>query len=239
MAKSRRLVDCSREPESGWVLCALAPPARPRLRYCCSSASIVVGRPSMTIVPRLGRPSAPAGSTTRSRNFGSRYRSKRSGGSMMCMSESTKRRWSFISGILLSDLLVGQALDVVHVGALDADEPGRPIAPGGMQVALVVDVGHARLQRIAAHVAYLARLALGRLLHERPVVHQRLAAGLAVDRPRRPVIVRIALAGAAVDVAEDAEAEPRVGVEDLALGHVVAQVPGDERVVLQHVLYQG
>ena len=33
---------------------------------------------------------------TRSLNFGSRYRSKRSGGSMTCMSESTKRRPSFI-----------------------------------------------------------------------------------------------------------------------------------------------
>src|SRR5262245_54414097 len=119
----------------------------------------------MTMVPRFGRPSGPTGSTTRSRNFGSRYRSKRSGGSMMCMSESTKRRWSFIPGIPLcaaavtrgrpSDLLVGQPLDRVHVGPLDADEPRRPVAPRGVQVALVVDVGRARLQRIAAHVAHL------------------------------------------------------------------------------------
>ncbi len=43
------------------MLCALAAPPRLRLRYCCSSASIVVGSPSMTIVPRLGRPSAPIG----------------------------------------------------------------------------------------------------------------------------------------------------------------------------------
>src|SRR5262245_53643243 len=42
----------------------------------------------------------------------------------------------------------------------------------------------------------------------------------------------------AVDVAEDAEAQLRVGVEDLALRHVVTQVPGDERVILQRVLDQ-
>src|SRR5262245_66558102 len=52
------------------------------------------------------------------------------------------------------------------------------------------------------------------------------------------MIVRIALAGPAVDVAEDAEAQLRVGVEDLALRHVVTQVPGDERVILQRVLDQ-
>src|SRR5438876_5920448 len=59
MAKSRRPVIL--EPDSGCVLLAVSAVALLFLRYCCSSASIVVGRPSMTMVPRTGRPSAPMG----------------------------------------------------------------------------------------------------------------------------------------------------------------------------------
>src|SRR5205809_976469 len=70
MAKSRRPMIL--EPDSGCVLLAVSAVALLFLRYCCSSASIVVGRPSMTMVPRTGRPSAPMGRTTRSLNFGSR-----------------------------------------------------------------------------------------------------------------------------------------------------------------------
>src|SRR5207249_1078376 len=100
----------------------------------------------------------------------------------------------------------------------------------------VVDVRHARLERVAPDVTHLAgRVGAGRM-DERPVVHDRLAARLAVDRPRRPVIVRVALFDAVVHVGEDAEAELRIFVEDLALWHVVADVCGDERVVLQDVL---
>ena len=36
------------------VLCVV--PGRERLRYCCISASCVVGRPSMTMVPRARAP---------------------------------------------------------------------------------------------------------------------------------------------------------------------------------------
>src|SRR5262249_31550558 len=59
---------------------------------------------------------------------------------------------------------------------------------------------------------------------------------LAVDRPGRPVIVRVALLLALISVGEDAEAELGIFVEDLALGHVVADVPGDEGVVFENVL---
>src|SRR6266436_1245060 len=95
MAKSRRPVSASRDPDRGWVL--WVPPGLRRLRYCCSSASMVVGRPSMTMVPRCGRPSAPMGRLTRLLNRGSRYFSNRSGGSMMCMSQSTNRSPSFMT----------------------------------------------------------------------------------------------------------------------------------------------
>src|SRR5262249_48254209 len=133
--------------------------------------------------------------------------------------------------------LVSEALDLVHVRAFDADQPRRPIAPRGVQIALVVDVGHPWLERVARREANLARLVRCGLRDERPVAHHGLAPRLPVDRPGRTVIVRIALLLALVRVGEDTEAELRILVEDLALGHVVSDVPGDERVVLEDLLH--
>ena len=48
-------------------------------------------------MPRRGRPSAPTGRSTRLLYLGSRYFSKRSGGSMMCMSQSTNLSPSFMT----------------------------------------------------------------------------------------------------------------------------------------------
>src|SRR6266545_554226 len=96
-AKSSRPVSKSRDPDKGCVLCG--PLFRTRFRYCWRSTS-EVGMPSMTVrpaAPRVGRPSAPTGTLTRSLNCGSRYRSKRSGGSMMCMSLSTNLNPSFMA----------------------------------------------------------------------------------------------------------------------------------------------
>src|SRR5215813_11577780 len=115
MAKSRRPVSARREPESGCVL--FVGPGLPRLRYCCSSASMVVGNPSMTMVPRLGRPSAPMGSCTRLRNLGSRYLSNRSGGSMMCMSQSTNLSPSFMTSSSLGCPLLAPRSPARHVRA--------------------------------------------------------------------------------------------------------------------------
>ena len=50
------------------------------------------------------------------------------------------------------------------------------------------------------------------------------------------MIVRLALPRPLVDVGENAEAELRILVEDLALGPVIAEMTRDEHVVLQHVL---
>jgi hypothetical protein len=50
------------------------------------------------------------------------------------------------------------------------------------------------------------------------------------------VVVRIALLLALVDVSQDAEAELRIFVEDLAFGDLVADVRGDERLVRENVL---
>ena len=48
------------------------------------------------------------------------------------------------------------------------------------------------------------------------------------------MIVRVAVLGALINVAEDAEAEFRILVQHLALGYVVGEVGRDEAVVLQH-----
>ena len=52
------------------------------------------------------------------------------------------------------------------------------------------------------------------------------------------MIVRLALVGAMVDMAEDAKAELGVFVQHLAGGHLVTEMGGDEAVVLQHVADQ-
>jgi hypothetical protein len=39
-----------------------------------------------------------------------------------------------------------------------------------------------------------------------------------------------------IDVAENAETELRILVEDLPLGHVIVEMRGDEILVLQHIL---
>src|SRR3989449_2569193 len=126
----------------------------------------------------------------------------------------------------------------LHVAAFEADQPRGAVASRRVDVALVVELRHPRLQRIRAHVADLARRAVLRGLDQLPVAHHRLAHGLAVDRPVLAVIVRLALLRPVVDVGQDAEAELRVLVDDLALRHVVAQVPGDEGLVRQHLAEQ-
>src|ERR1044071_4251240 len=135
-----------------------------------------------------------------------------------------------------SGLLVGQPPDLGHVLALDPDQPRGALAPGRVEVALVVDVRHPRRQRVGAHVPHLAGPVLGGGLHQRPLVHVGLAPSLTVDRPRGAVIVRRALLRSRVRVGEDAEAELGILVQDLPLRHVVTEMLGDERRVLQDVL---
>ena len=53
------------------------------------------------------------------------------------------------------------------------------------------------------------------------------------------MIVRVAVLGAVVDVAENAKTELGVFVEDFALGDVVAEMSLDEILVFQHLLDQG
>ncbi len=59
---------------------------------------------------------------------------------------------------------------------------------------------------------------------------------LAINCPIGTMIVWTALLSALVYMGEDAEAELRVFIEDLALRNVVAKVSGDELLVFQHIL---
>src|SRR5262245_4337333 len=123
-----------------------------------------------------------------------------------------------------SDLLVLAAPHLVHVRTFDPDEACGSLAPRGVKVSLVVDVRHARLECVARREANLPWRVVGGRRHHRPVAHHGLAPGLPVDRPGWAVIVRLTLLGACVVVRQDAEAEHRIFVEDLALRHLVSDV---------------
>src|SRR5207247_10631477 len=94
----------------------------------------------------------------------------------------------------------------LHVAPFEADEPRGAVAPRRVDVALVVELRHPRLQRIRAHVAHLARLAVPRGLDQLPVAHHRLALGLAVGRPVLAGIVGLALVRPVGEEGRDAEA---------------------------------
>src|SRR5215472_8875572 len=138
----------------------------------------------------------------------------------------------------LGDALVGEALDLLHILAFDANEAGRALAPRRMQVAFIVEIGHAGCEPVLPDGARLARLSFAGARHRLVIGHHRLAARLAVDRPRRAVVVRVAVLGAVVDMAKDAEAELRVFVQHLAVRHVIVEMCPDEGIVLQHLQNQ-
>ena len=95
-----------------------------------------------------------------------------------------------------------------------------------MKVALVVEMGVTRAQRVLLDQPHLAGRVFAGGLEQCPIAHYGLAARLTIDRPGRAVVVRLALPGSLIDVAKDAEIKFRVLVEDLALGHSVVEMLG-------------
>src|SRR5439155_17368214 len=118
---------------------------------------------------------------------------------------------------------ITQPLYLVHVHALDADQLGRRPAAGRMQIALVIEPGHARRQLVRANRARLARLLPAGRRDKLVVGHLGFALRLAVDCPRRAMIVRRRVLRAVVGVREDAEAELGVLVKDVAFRRPVVQ----------------
>src|SRR3989454_799491 len=102
-----------------------------------------------------------------------------------------------------------------------------------MQVALVIEPGHARRELVRADRARLARLLPAGRRDESVVGHLGFAFRLAVDRPRRAVIVRRRVLRAVVRVREDAEAELGVLVKDMAFRRLVVQTCLDEAFIQQ------
>src|SRR5438094_7089879 len=69
----------------------------------------------------------------------------------------------------------------LHVAPFDADEPRGAVAPRRVDVALVVELRHPRLQRIRAHVAHPPRPAAPRGPDQRAFPHHALPPGPDVD----------------------------------------------------------
>src|SRR5207247_2644112 len=124
-------------------------------------------------------------------------------------------------------------LYLVHVKALDADQLGRRPAAGRMQIALVIEPGHARRELVRANRARLARLLPAGRRDKLVVGHLGFASRLAVDGPRRAMIVRRRVLRAVVGVREDAEAELGVLVKDVAVRRLVVQTCLDEAFIQQ------
>src|SRR6267378_2251213 len=128
---------------------------------------------------------------------------------------------------------ITQPLYLIHVNALDADQPRWRPAAGRMQIALVIEPGHARGQLVRANRARLARLLRAGRRDELVVGHLGFALRLAVDRPRRAMIVRRRVLSTVVGVREDAEAELGVLVKDVAFRRLLVQAGLDEAFVQQ------
>src|SRR5262249_22123636 len=81
------------------------------------------------------------------------------------------------------DELVWEALHLIHIFTFDTDQAGCPVASRRMQIALVIEISHARGQRIFLDRTRLSRRAFARARHRLVVGHHGLTAGLAIDRP--------------------------------------------------------
>src|SRR4030095_10830072 len=97
-----------------------------------------------------------------------------------------------------------------------------------MQFALVINIRIARRELVITQREGLAGLLRAGRRYPLVIGHDGLADGLAVDRPGRAMVMRLAFLGAVIDMAEDAEAELRVLVKDFPLRPVLGQVLADE-----------
>src|SRR4030095_9397815 len=82
-----------------------------------------------------------------------------------------------------SHRLVGEALHLSRILALDANEPRRGYAFWRVHVSLIVNVRHAGLQRVNSGAPDFAWLIFSGRFKHFPVAHFGLADGLPVDRP--------------------------------------------------------
>jgi hypothetical protein len=115
---------------------------------------------------------------------------------------------------------------MLDVASFNAQQSRRAIAPGRVDITLVVDVSVARLQDVIAHASCLAWQAFGRRRDDHPVRHDGPARSLPIDRPCWAVVVRPALPRVVIHVTDNTEAQLRILVENLSRGDVITQVSG-------------
>jgi hypothetical protein len=79
-----------------------------------------------------------------------------------------------------------------------------------VEVAFIVDLGHSGREGIFPDQPHLAPFVFGGGFDQCPLAHHGLAPRLAVNRPTRAVVVRLALSGAVIGMPKDAEGEFRI-----------------------------
>ena len=112
------------------------------------------------------------------------------------------------------------AVDLVEIGAGDADKAGIIRIVDRMNGAVLVDAGLAWREPVLLDRLELGVLGVGPIVLALPFDHVGILLGLAVDRPRGAVVVRRRNARLAHDVAEHLEAELGVFVKDLDAGRL-------------------
>src|SRR5438309_6431302 len=121
------------------------------------------------------------------------------------------------------------ACDLAEIDPLDADKPGLALAPRRVQDALAIDVSHAGLELVAAHLRNFAGLPVCGLLNKPPVGHLGHTGSLAVYRPARSMIMRLAVLRPFINVRKNAEMQIRILIKDLSLAiRIRTKVLGDE-----------
>src|SRR5215470_7949155 len=129
------------------------------------------------------------------------------------------------------------ALDVVEIGAGDADEAGIVGVIDRMDLAVLIDAGVPGQQPIFLDRLELGFIRAGAVVLALPFDHVGMVGGLAVDRPGCAVVMRRRHPRLVVDVGEHLESEIGVLVEQLqAARHALAAVFFDERLVRQQML---
>src|SRR5687767_5863443 len=115
-----------------------------------------------------------------------------------------------------------QPLDVLEVGAGDAQVAGADGRLGGVELPPVIDPGLARRQAVAGIGLQLRMVGIGAVVEAVPLDHLGVFRDLAVDRPRISVVVRVGLARFLVAIRHDFESELGIDMDalesDLLLG---------------------
>src|SRR6202166_2808864 len=128
------------------------------------------------------------------------------------------------------------AIDFVQVSPGDADEARIVGIIDRVNLAVLIDAGFAGRQAVFLHRLELGVCLVAAVVLALPFDHVGVMGGLAVDRPRRAVVVWWRHPRLVVDVGEDLETELRVLVEHMQAARRVLAMLADKVRILQQVL---